>query len=146
MVSRCQLSSVYIYEFSYTPTTEEGLLKMKRTVRKDDVEEYSNDANKDDIDTSKDEEIQYRSGKLERSAGRTSFHLVNDSSSDNSDLEPFSLSQTFAARGSYLMELQSCRTHKVRAFGAQKKKIMSEMQHNSKEEGLKSTVNKGKDQ
>ncbi len=115
---------------------------MKRTIRKDDVGEYSSGANKADVDTMKDEEIQYRSGKLERSAGNTFFHLVNDSSFNNSDLESFSLSQTFSARGSYTMELQFCRRLNS-VFSAKRNKILSEMKRDSKEEGLQAIVNKG---
>lgn len=116
---------------------------MKRTIRRDDVSEYSNEVTKDDIDTTKDEEIQYRSGRLEKSSGVTTFHLVNNSYND-SDLESFSLSRAFSASGSYKMELQACRRVNNRALGVQKKRIFSEMKRDSKEEGLKASVNKGK--
>ena len=95
--------------FSYTPTDEDGFVKMKREVRKSDISDYSSKASKDDIDTSKDEEIEYRDGKLQRSSGNTSFHLVNDSDSKpDSDTASLSLSQTVTASGSYNMNLGSC--------------------------------------
>ncbi len=99
---------------------------MHRAIRKVDVSEYSNEDPSDDIDTAQDEEIQYRSGRLERSSGNATFHLVNDSNSDT-DQDPQSLSKAFAASGSYRMELQSCRQLNYYAFSVQKRRILSEI-------------------
>ncbi len=94
--------------FSYTPTDEDVLVKMRREVHKSDISDYSSKASKDDIDTFK-EEVDYRDGKLQRSSGNTSFHLVNDSDSKpDSDTASLSLSQTVTASGSYNMNLGSC--------------------------------------
>lgn len=115
---------------------------MKREVRRIDVSEYSSEASRDDIDTSKDEEVVYREGKLQRSSGNTSFHLVNDSDSDtNSDTDSLSLSQKFSASGSYDMQLQTCRKVNRFAYAARKKKILADIQRSSKE-GLKANFDK----
>ena len=124
--------------FSYIPTGEDGVLKMHRRIRKIDI---TDDISKD-IDSSTDEDIQYRSGKLERSSGSTSFYLVNDSDSYTGE-ELFSLSRTFSGSGSYSMDLQSCRKVNKYTFKVQKRKIFSEMRDNSKEEGLRATIDEG---
>ena len=64
---------------------------------------------------------------------------MNNSDSET-DEESFSLSQTFSGSGS---DLLSC--HKVNkyTFAAQKRKIFSEMRDNSKEEGLRATIDEG---
>lgn len=110
---------------------------MRRKIRKVDMSEFSDD---DDIETAQDEEIQYRSGRLQRSSGNASFYLVNDTSSDP-DLNPMSLSQAFAATGSYKMELKACHKINKYAYGVQKKRIMSEMKQSPKED-LKAIINK----
>lgn len=122
--------------YSYTPTTEDGLLKMHRKIRKVDV---STEEQSDDIDTDQDEEIQYRSGRLERSSGNTTIHLVNNSHSDSDGL---SLSRAFAASGSYSMELQTCRKLSQYTYAARKKRILSEMGQDPKEGDLKAMINK----
>ncbi len=75
---------------------------MKREVRKNDIIDYSSsEESKDDIETSTDEEIEYsyQDGKLQRSSGNTSFHVVNDSNSGlDPDTAPLSLSQTLSAK------------------------------------------------
>ena len=134
--------------FSYTPTDEDGFVKMKREVRKSDISDYSSKASKDDIDTSKDEEIEYRDGKLQRSSGNTSFHLVNDSNSDrehDSDTNSLSLSQTFAASGSYNMKLGSCSAVNRNAYRTKKKKVLAAISGSlSEKESLNAKIDKSK--
>ena len=114
---------------------------MHRTVRSEDVSEYSTEKPTDEIETATDEDIEYRLGRLEKSSGNTTFRLVNKTNSDvNSS---FSLEQAFAGRGSYSMGLDSCRKMNKYAMSLQKKKVLSEMQTNSKEEGLAATRNEG---
>ena len=115
---------------------------MQRRIRKEDVSEYSTQEPSDDIDTEQDEEVLYRSGRLERSSGNTTVHLVN--SSTNLELNSLSLSQALAATGSYKMELRTCRRIGKYAYGAQKRRILSEIGGNSKEEDLKATIDKSK--
>ncbi len=116
---------------------------MNREVRKNDINDYSSRTSKDDIDTSTDEEIEYQDGKLQRSSGNTSFHLVNDSTSGlDSDTAPLSLSQTLSASGSYNMELQTCRGVSTFAYRAKKRKILADIQQSSSRESLKAKIDK----
>ena len=104
------------------------------------MSELSSEDSMEDIDTAQDEEIQYRSGRLERSSGNTMIHLVNES--DTVPVDTVSISQAFSAAGSYSMELKSCRTIDPYMFDIQKNNIQSEMKNNSMEEGLKAKVDK----
>ena len=123
------------------PTGEEGLVKMQRKIRKEDVSELSSEDSMEDIDTAQDEEIQYRSGRLERSSGNTMIHFVNESDT-GTEADTVSLSQAFSATGSYNMELKSCSMINQSMFRVQKNKILSEMKKSSKEESLKAKVDK----
>lgn len=116
---------------------------MHRKVRKDDVSEYSTGEPSEDLETETDEEVQYRSGRMERSSGNVSAHLVNSTDSDL-DNDSIALLQTFAASGSYIMELQTCRRVSKTAYRVHTKKIRFEMGHDSKEEDLKAIINKSK--
>ena len=115
---------------------------MQRRISKEDVSEYSTEEPSDDIDTEQDEEVLYRSGRLEWSSGNTTVHLVN--SSTGLELNSLSLSQALAATGSYKMELRTCRRIGKYVYGAQKRRILSEIGGNSKEEDLKATIDKSK--
>ena len=118
---------------------------MKREVRRGDVSEYSSEATREDIDTSKEEEIEYRKGKLQHSSGNTSFHLINGSDSDpDPDLDPVSLSQKFYASGSYDMKLQACRKLNKFAHRALKRKIFADLRQDPSEEDLKAKIDKSK--
>ncbi|ORU94288.1 MAG: hypothetical protein A6F71_09225 [Cycloclasticus sp. symbiont of Poecilosclerida sp. M] len=114
---------------------------MQRKIRKEDVSEFSSEDSLEDIDTAQDEEIQYRSGRLERSSGNTMFHPVN-ASDTGTTADTVSLSQAFSATGSYRMELESCRKISQYMFGVQKKKILSEMKKNPQQESLKAKIDK----
>ena len=95
----------------------------------------------DDIETAQDEEIQYRSGRLERSSENASFNLANNSNLDSDgDFEPLSLSQAFAASGSYVMELRACHRINKYMFSVQKRRILYELRA-SLEEGLGANLN-----
>ena len=116
-------------------------MKMQRTIRKEDMSELSSEDSMEDIDSAQDEEIQYRSGRLERSSGSTMVHLVNNSDT-GTETDTVSLSQAFFATGSFSMELKSCRMLNQYMFGIQKNKILSEMKKNPEEENLKAKVDK----
>jgi hypothetical protein len=116
---------------------------MHRKISKIDVSEYSNDEPSDNIDTEQDEDVQYRSGRLERSSGNTTLRLVNDTNSDIDDDPGISLSEAFAASGSYQMELRSCRKLSEYKYVQQKRRIMSEME-NIEEEDLKANIDRSK--
>ena len=57
------------------------------------------------------------------------------------DLEPLSLSQAFAASGSYAMELRACRRINKYMFSVQKRRILYELRA-SLEEGLGANLDK----
>ena len=118
-------------------------MKMHRSIRKEDMSEISGEDSLEDIDTAQDDEIQYRSGRLERASGNTMFHPVNESDT-GTNADTVSLSQTFSATGSYNMELKSCRKVNQYMFGVQKKKILSEMKKNSKHDSLKAKIDRSK--
>ena len=116
---------------------------MHRKIRKSDVTELSGQEKMSgDIETAQDEDIQYRSGRLERSSGNASFNLANNSNLDSDgDLEPLSLSQAFAASGSSAMELRACRRINKYMFSVQKRRILYELRA-SLEEGLGANLDK----
>ena len=118
---------------------------MRREIRKVDVKEYSDENPSDDIDTAQDEEVQYRSGRLERSSGNASFHLLKNNATDSSaDEEPLTLSKAFAGSGSYKMELLRCRLLGKYDYSAKKKRILSRVMYASKEEDLKAKIDESK--
>ena len=121
---------------------EEGVLKMHRTIRKADV---TSEKLSKDIDTAQDEEVQYRGGRMEQSSGNTSFHLVETSDpADDDELPPVSLSQAFAAAGSYRMELKVCRKLSQDTFAVRKRRIMSDIDQSLGAENLKATIDRSK--
>ena len=120
---------------------------MHRRVSKKDVSAYSNQEASDDVDSSVDEEVEYRNGRLERSSGNSTFNVMNKTDSNaesDGDGSDFSLSQLFSASGSYLMEVQSCRRLNKYALGLQKKKLFSAMRSDSREEDLGATRDESK--
>ena len=50
---------------------------MHRTVNTEDVVDYTSHVPKDDVMLTKEEDIEYKSGKLQHSAGRTSVRLLS---------------------------------------------------------------------
>ena len=123
------------------PTMEEGVLKMHRTIRKADV---TSEKLSKDIDTAQDEEVQYRGERMEQSSGNTSFHLVETSYPADDELPPVSLSQAFAAAGSYRMELKVCRKLSQDTFAVRKRRIMSDIDQSLGAENLKATIDRSK--
>jgi hypothetical protein len=107
------------------------------------VNEYSNEEPSDNIDTEQDEDVQYRSGRLERSSGNTTLRLVNETNSNTDDDPSITLSEAFAASGSYQMELISCRKLSEYQYVVLKRRIMSEM-GNIEEEDLKANIDSSK--
>ena len=95
---------------SYTPS-EEGSIKMHRTITSADVMEYSTEIPARDVDLVEEEDIEYRSGRLIKSNG--TMHLSvergrqEDTDSDDNLEQQFS--NVFNARGSFNMELKLCR-------------------------------------
>ena len=111
-------------------------MKMRRIIHARDVHELASSALKKDIEMEKDEEIEYKSGRLVHSAGNMTVHLVNESDATQEDE---SFSAMLSASGWYDLKLRSC--HKITSymFGIEKKKIDSNMR-TSMEEDLKATV------
>ena len=110
---------------------------MRRIVHARDVHELASSAPKKDIEMEKDEEIEYKAGRLVHSAGNMTVRLVNES--DVTQADEFFFSAMFSASGWYDLKLRSC--HKITnyVFGIEKKKIDSNMR-TSMEENLKATV------
>lgn len=121
---------------------------MHRRISGKDVSAYSNQEVSDtDVDSSVDEEVEYRNGRLERSSGNSTFNFVNktdSSTADDGEATDFSLSQLFSASGSYLMEVQSCRRLSKYALGLKKKKLFSAMRSDLREEDLTATRDESK--
>ena len=111
-------------------------MKMRRIIHARDVHELASSAPKKDVEMEKDEEIEYKSGRLMHSAGNMTVRLVNESDVTQDDT---TFSAIFSASGWYDLELRSC--HKITSyvFGIEKKKIDSNMRI-SMEEDLKATV------
>ena len=112
-------------------------MKMRRIIHGSDVHQLSK-ASKKDIEIEKDEEIEYKSGRLVHSAGNMTVHLVNESDATQDD-DDKSFSVMFSASGWYNLELQNCHNITNYMFGIKKKKIDSNMR-TSMEENLKATV------
>ena len=111
-------------------------MKMRRIIHARDVHELASSAPKKDVEMEKDEEIEYKAGRLVHSAGNMTVHLVNESDVTQDDK---SFSAMLSASGWYDLKLRSC--HKITSymFGIEKKKIDSNMR-TSMEEDLKATV------
>ena len=91
---------------------ENGGTKMHRTVMTDDVVEYPMHVPPRDIQLVKEEDVEYREGRLSKSNGTTHVSLnrrftdnapTHDTSSDDPDIDMFTYD------GSFSMDLQVCR-------------------------------------
>ncbi len=124
-------------------------LKMNRSIHETDIKEYSDGLKPDgDVESTIQEELEYKEGKLEHSTGYTMIDMVNSSKKDYSDEESLneqqpSLSQAFSARGQYQLTLQECSEVSKNQSISQKKMMQSRIKHGIKE-GLKATINSSK--
>lgn len=117
---------------------EDGAIKMHRTITGDDVLAYPNDIPKQDIKLTKEEDIEYQSGKLRHSAGTTSVKV----SKTDSEQDTKSFSNLFSAKGSYALDLVQCYSITNRAYARHRRSSGNEMETNGVEEGLQATLNK----
>ena len=117
---------------------------MHRFINSRDVEEYSTDAQPRDIQLTKDEDIEYRSGTLYSSSGTTFIEILTLSQGRQQQLadeeEPSNLtdSNTFTVNGSYTLDRMQCYTLSKSAAGQRNGRSVDNMVETS----LKATVDK----
>ena len=128
----------------YIPTNEDGVQKMHRSISSRDIEEYSTDAQPRDIQLTKDEDIEYRSGTLYSSSGTTFVEILTLSQGRQQQLadeeEPSNLtdSKTFTVNGSYTLDRMQCYTLSKSAAAQRNGRSVD----NVVETSLKATVDK----
>ena len=117
---------------------------MHRSISSRDVEEYSTDAQPRDIQLTKDEDIEYRSGTLYSSSGTTFVEILTFSQGRQQQLddeeEPSNLtdSNMFTVNGSYTLDRMQCYTLSKSAAAHVNKRSVD----NVVETSLKATVDK----
>ena len=128
----------------YIPTDKDGVKKMHRSISTRDVEEYSTDAQPRDIQLTKDEDIEYRSGTLYSSSGTTFVEILTFSQGRQQQLddeeEPSNLtdSNMFTVNGSYTLDRMQCYTLSKSAAAQRNGRSVDNMVETS----LKATVDK----
>ena len=90
---------------SYEPTEEDGAWKMHRSISTQDVEEYSGDTKTSDVELSKEEDVEYRSGSLYSSSGATSVEIVNYQRGESDNLTDY---ETFEVNANYRLDRVHC--------------------------------------
>ena len=118
-------------------TEQEGTVKMHRSVNGDDVIAYTTGAPKRDLKLTKEEDIEYQSGKLRHSAGNTSVKVSK--SVDEEDQQSFS--KLYSASGSYSLDLKECSPVVKRAYSRHRRSVRDEMEGSKMEESLKAKYN-----
>ena len=106
---------------------EDGSIKMHRTVMSEDVVEYPMHVSPRDIELVKEEDVEYREGRLSKSNGTTHVSLnrrLTDKTSTSDTPGDDPAVDMFTFDGSYRMELKVCRlapqaTRKRRAITRQ---------------------------
>ena len=117
---------------------------MHRSISSQDVEEYSTDVQPRDIQLTKDEDIEYRSGTLYSSSGTTFVEILTFSQGRQQHLadeeEPSNLTDpnTFTVNGSYTLDRMQCYTLSKSAAAQINRRSVDNMVETS----LKATVNK----
>ena len=117
---------------------------MHRSISSRDIEEYSTDAQPRDIQLTKDEDIEYRSGTLYSSSGTTFVEILTLSQGRQQQLadeeEPSNLtdSKTFTVNGSYTLDRMQCYTLSKSAAAQRNGRSVN----NVVETSLKATVDK----
>ena len=135
--------SAYI-TFRYIPTNEDGIQKMHRSISSRDVEEYSTNVQPRDIQLTKDEDIEYRSGTLYSSSGTTFIEILTftkgtqQQSADEEEPSNLTDSNTFTVNGSYTLDRMQCYTLPKSAAAQRNGRSVENMVETS----LKATVNK----
>lgn len=123
--------------------------KMNRSIHGTDIKEYSDGLKPDgDVESTIQEEMEYKEGKLEHSTGYMMVEMVNTSKEEYSNEESLndqqpSLSRAFSARGQYELTLQECFEVSKKQRLSQKRMIQSRIKHGIKE-GLRATIDSSK--
>ena len=112
---------------------------MHRSVNGDDVIAFTTDAPKRDLKLTKEEDIEYQSGKLRHSAGNTSVKVLKSESDDEDDQQSFS--KLYSASGSYSLDLKQCSPFVRQVYSRHRRSIRDEMEGSKMEEGLKAKYN-----
>ena len=117
---------------------------MHRFISSRDVEEYSTDIQPRDIQLTKDEDIEYRSGTLYSSSGTTFVEILTFSqgtqqqSADEEEPSNLTDSNMFTANGSYTLDRMQCYILSKSAAAQRNGRSVDNMVVTS----LKATVNK----
>ena len=122
-----------------TASESRNVQKMHRSIKSDDVIDYSTGARKRDIQLTKDEDIEYRDGILYHSSG-DSLVKIKDRKETQDDSQK-SFSDAFSAHGSYNLDLHECHPQTVEERSRQRRNVDDQMSQNMKEEGLKISFN-----
>ena len=138
-----------IFLISYG-NSEEGIIKMHRSVSSDDVVEYPTNIPARDVELVEEEDIEYRDGKLFKSNGTMNVSIEKalssqdeftpDSADENQD---DNFSNMFNARGSYAMELKVCRLVPLTARGRRNAVRKHFNRHSTAEESLMASFDQG---
>ena len=121
-----------MYSYDEAP---EGSQKMHRHVETNDVIEFSANANKKDIKLTKDEDIEYRNGKLYHSAGTTDIKLKEGKSRLTEGKEK-SISEALKVHGSYSLQLDHCSARTARSTIRHRRSIENKINENMMEENI----------
>ena len=113
---------------------------MHRSINGDDVIEYSTGAPKRDVKLTKEEDVEYQSGKLQHSAGNTSVRISKDDTKQDQN----SFSSLFSAKGSYSLDLKQCSPITKRAYSRHRRSVREDIEKRGMEESLRAKYNKCK--
>ena len=111
---------------------------MHRNIESEDVIEYSTGAKKKHFKLERNEDIEYRDGKLYHSSGDTDIKLKGK---DEQNGDQMSLSKAFSAHGSFSLDLEQCYSPSHRARARQRRSLSIRMNQDMTEEGLKAHFN-----
>lgn len=113
---------------------------MHRHIEGDDVTEYASGANKKHVQFLKEEDIEYRDGFLYHSSGFTEITIKGQTR----DESQHSVSESFAAQGSYTLDLLQCYVPAKHTQSRKRRSMSEEMDRDLTEEDLKVHIDRGK--
>ena len=123
---------------------EENSIKIKRSIHDSDVSEYSSGSKHSNAESTEEEEMDYKNGRLEKSLGYIAIQIVNNNTEEDEATGEMadgpSLSQAFSANGKYHMSQLHCIELSTESFDSFKEMIDSRMQY-SIEQDLKAIHN-----
>ena len=104
-------SIILLYALHYRyANSMEGTTKMHRSISTEDVMEYPMHVPPRDVLLVKEEDVEYRDGKLAKSNGTTRVSFDKSNSSESSeDPSGVNITGMFTFDGSFSMELRVCR-------------------------------------